>query len=97
MVLAAAYPAAPEPRPWQPQGERAVRNTPDGELYNHGMFHGPRLQGVRHLRRWSEQAIEADMVAIPTTDYFSFTTTPRMRLDGALLDAVGQLAAYWIT
>ena len=97
VVLAAAFPAAPAVRPWSGPGERGTINNPVGELYSHGMFHGPRLQGVKHLRRWSETAIEADMNAISTADYFSFTNQPTMRMDGALLDAVGQLAAYWLT
>ena len=97
VVLAAAFPAAPAVRAWSGPGERGAVNNPIGELYSHGMFHGPRLQGVKHLRRWSETAIEADMNIISTADYFSFTTQPTMRMDGALLDAVGQLAAYWLT
>ena len=98
VALAAAFPAAPAVRPWSgAASERATINNPVGELYSHGMFHGPRLQGVKHLRRWSETAIEADMTAISTEDYFAFTTQPTMRMDGALLDAVGQLAAYWLT
>lgn len=97
VTLAAAFPAAPAVRPWHGAGERGAINNPVGELYSHGMFHGPRLQGVKHLRRWSEAAIEADMQVIPTEDYFAFTTRPVMRMDGALLDAVGQLAAYWLT
>ncbi len=98
VVLAAAFPAAPAVRPWSgAASERGAINNPVGELYSHGMFHGPRLQGVKHLRRWSETAIEADMEAISTEDYFAFTTQPTMRMDGALLDAVGQLAAYWLT
>ena len=98
VVLAAAFPAAPAGRPWSgAASERGAINNPVGELYSHGMFHGPRLQGVKHLRRWSETAIEADMEAISTEDYFAFTTQPTLRMDGALLDAVGQLAAYWLT
>ena len=97
VVLAEAYPAAPAPRAWNGAGERGAINNPAGELYSHGMFHGPRLQGVKHLRRWSEAGIEADLAAISTHDYFSFTQRPTLRLDGALLDAVGQCAAYWLT
>ncbi len=98
VALAAAFPTAPAVRPWSgAASERGTINNPVDELYSHGMFHGPRLQGVKHLRRWSETAIEADMEAISTEDYFAFTTQPTMRMDGALLDAVGQLAAYWLT
>jgi acyl transferase domain-containing protein len=95
--LAAQYPQAPAARPWSGSRDHAPRSNPDGELYSHGMFHGPRLQGVRRIRRWADEAIEADMAVIATHDYFSFTAQPRFRMDGALLDAVGQLAAYWLT
>ena len=87
----------PTPLPWKAAQSYGARSNPDGELYAHGMFHGPRLQGVRHLRRWAEEAIEADMLVLPTHNYFAFTQTPRFQLDPALLDAAGQLAGYWLT
>ncbi|WP_348673749.1 beta-ketoacyl synthase N-terminal-like domain-containing protein [uncultured Abyssibacter sp.] len=85
------------PIEWTSPNSYGARSNPDGELYSHGMFHGPRLQGVQHLRRWAEEAIEADMLALPTHNYFAFTQTPRLQLDPALLDAAGQLAGYWLT
>ncbi len=97
VTLAERYPQAPQARGWNGKQDHPARTNPAGELYQHGMFHGPRLQGVQHLRRWADEAIEADMLAIATHDYFSFTTTPQMRMDAALLDAAGQLAAYWLT
>lgn len=95
--LAAQFPAAPAARPWNGAQAYAPRHTPAGELYRHGMFHGPRLQGVSGLRRWGEQAIEADMLTIATDDYFAHTKAPRFRTDPAMVDAVGQLAGYWLT
>ena len=97
VLLADAYPESPPVRPWTAPQDFPARNNPDGELYSHGMFHGPRLQGVKSIRRWGDEAIEADMVTIPTHDYFSFTTVPTFRIDSALLDAAGQLAGYWLT
>ncbi len=97
VVLAAAYAAPPEPYPWSSEDEYPPVNNPDGELYSHGMFHGPRLQGVKHVRRWGSESIEADLEAIPTHDYFSFTRSPQFQLDAAMLDAAGQLAGYWLT
>ncbi|MEW6167476.1 MAG: beta-ketoacyl synthase N-terminal-like domain-containing protein [Pseudomonadota bacterium] len=96
VVLAEHYPQAPQARAWSSADEHPPRNNPDGELYSHGMFHGPRLQGVKHLRRWGAESIEADLEAIPTHDYFSFTPRPRFQLDAAMLDAAGQLAGYWL-
>jgi acyl transferase domain-containing protein/phosphopantetheinyl transferase len=95
--LAPAYQRPPAPAPWTSADEHPARNNPDGELYHHGMFHGPRLQGVKHLRRWGAESIDADLEALPTQDYFRFTRQPQFQLDAALLDAAGQLAGYWLT
>lgn len=97
VLLAASYPAAPAPDSWPSAVERRQQKNPDGELYSRGMFHGPRLQGVTSIRRWADEAIEADLVTIATDDYFGFTRQPRFRTDPALLDAAGQLAGYWLT
>jgi acyl transferase domain-containing protein/phosphopantetheinyl transferase len=97
VLLADRYPTAPTPMPALAQPLNAARHNPAGELYRHGMFHGPRLQGVRQLRGWNEQGIEADMATISTDDYFGFTQAPRLRTDPALLDAAGQLAGFWLT
>jgi acyl transferase domain-containing protein/phosphopantetheinyl transferase len=97
VVLNAQYPQSPAARPWSSSDEFAPANNPDGELYSHGMFHGPRLQGVKHVRRWGSDSIEADLEAIPTHDYFTFTQAPRFQFDAAMLDAAGQLAGYWLT
>lgn len=95
--LAPHYETPPAARPWSAPDAHAACNNPDGELYAHGMFHGPRLQGVQHIRRWGENAIEADLVAIPTQDYFRSIRMPSFELDAAMLDAAGQLAGYWLT
>ena len=95
--LARDYANPPAPLAWSSPDEHPARNNPDGELYSHGMFHGPRLQGVKHLHRWGAENIDADLEAIPTHDYFRHTTTPQFQLDAAMLDAAGQLAGYWLT
>jgi len=97
VALAERYPEAPAPHAWRGQNERPARNNPDAELYSRGMFHGPRLRGVRHIRRWADDAIEADLLTLPVDDYFGFTARPRFQTDAALLDAAGQLTAYWLT
>jgi acyl transferase domain-containing protein/phosphopantetheinyl transferase len=97
VTLAERYPAPPQPRALSAGALLPARTNPPGELYRHGMFHGPRLQGVKHLRGWNEDGIEADMATIATRDYFSFTSAPKFRIDAALLDAAGQLAGYWLT
>lgn len=96
-LLAAGFPSAPAVRPWSAADSRPTRSNPDGTLYSRGMFHGPRLQGVTSIRRWADEAIEADMVTIATHDYFRFTQRPQFRTDPALLDAAGQVVGYWLT
>ncbi len=96
IVLAQTLPAAPPILAWSDKPERPIAVTADADLYRLGMFHGPRLRGVKHLRRWADDAIEADMEVLPTHEYFTFTTRPQLQLDAALLDAVGQLAGYWL-
>jgi phosphopantetheinyl transferase len=96
VLLSASLLQAVTPMPWSTKPERAIAVTADADLYRKGMFHGPRLQGIKHLRRWADDAIEADMEVLPTHDYFTFTQRPRFQIDAALIDAVGQLAGYWL-
>lgn len=89
----------PAPSPISLQAERFFEavNNPDGQLYEHGMFHGPRLQGVKRILRWADEAIEAELEVLPVVDYFAHTAAPVFQFDAALLDAAGQLAGYWLT
>ncbi len=70
---------------------------PDADLYRTGMFHGPRLQGVKHIRQWSKEGMEADLQVLPIDNFFEFTERPVFRTDAGLLDAAGQLVGYWLT
>jgi len=94
--LGAAYPAAPAPQPLSAVGLKPPHIHLPGQLYQHGMFHGPRLQGVTRIDGYGEQGIVADLVTIPVHDYFSGTQAPRFQLDAAMLDAAGQLAGFWL-
>jgi acyl transferase domain-containing protein/phosphopantetheinyl transferase (holo-ACP synthase) len=96
VVLTSAYPAPAAAAPWSSDDANQPIRTPDDRLYKNGMFHGPRLHGCRHFRRWGQNSIEVDAVVLPTHDYFSFTQTPRFQFDPALLDAAGQIACYWL-
>lgn len=96
VVLGSDYEPAPEPLPWPDEPPRMATRHDDNTLYSRGMFHGPRLRCVKHVRRWSETAVECDLAAHDTDDFFSFTNSPRMQADAALLDAAGQMAGYWL-
>ncbi|HEY0973488.1 MAG TPA: beta-ketoacyl synthase N-terminal-like domain-containing protein [Solimonas sp.] len=95
VILATAYPSAPAALTW-PGEERAPRFNADGRLYERGMFHGPRLQGAQALRRWNAEAIDMELAILPTQDYFGFTQAPRLQLDAALADVLGQTFYYWL-
>jgi len=69
----------------------------DEDLYRTGMFHGPRFRGVKHIRRWGKEGIEADLEVIPTDNFFTDVQQSVFQLDAGLLDAAGQLVGYWVS
>jgi acyl transferase domain-containing protein/phosphopantetheinyl transferase len=77
--------------------DAATSRWPDHDLYRTGMFHGPRFQGVKHLRRWGKAGIEADLEIIPTGDFIAGRPHARFLIDAGLLDAAGQLVGYWVS
>ncbi len=96
VLLGQDYEAPPQPLAWPDEPSQIVARHDDSTLYSQGMFHGPRLRCVKHVRRWSATAVECDLAAHDTYNFFSFTSSPRMQTDAALLDAVGQMAGYWL-
>ncbi len=78
-------------------GEASASALADENLYRTGMFHGPLLQGVKHLRRWSASGIEADLETIGLQQYFNGISQPVFQTDAGLLDAAGQLVGFWLT
>ena len=90
------FPVAPAPLDL-PLTDLKSSCWPDEQLYTTGMFHGPRFQGVRHIRGWNQSGIEADLQVIETADFFKAVNQPRFQLDSGLLDAAGQLVGYWIS
>ncbi|HSW15281.1 MAG TPA: acyltransferase domain-containing protein, partial [Solimonas sp.] len=93
--LATAYPVAPAPQPLTGALQPPHIHLP-GQLYSHGMFHGPRLQGCSRVVGYAEEGMVAELATIPTRDYFAGSTTPRFQFDAALLDAAGQIAGFWL-
>lgn len=88
---------APAATPLPPQQGQPPRRNSGADLYSSGMFHGPRLQGVKAIRHWGDAHIEAELEVLPTYDYLSDVRRPVFRIDPALLDAAGQLAGYWLS
>jgi malonyl CoA-acyl carrier protein transacylase/phosphopantetheinyl transferase len=68
----------------------------DDELYDIGMFHGPIFQSIRRIGGWNDQGIDADLSSVSLEGFFESSTTPKLVLNPVLLDAIGQLSAYWI-
>jgi phosphopantetheinyl transferase len=95
--LAAEFTPPPAPMPFQ-LNEPAHSQWTDEQLYQTGMFHGPRFQGVKHIRAWDKQGIEADLAVIAIDDFFANQSyQPLFQIDSGLLDAAGQLVGYWVS
>ena len=65
------------------------------ELYTTGMFHGPVFQSVRQIDGWSREGIDATLSDANLDGFLVDGETPALVLNPVLLDAVGQVAAYW--
>jgi acyl transferase domain-containing protein/phosphopantetheinyl transferase (holo-ACP synthase) len=96
VLLAADYAPAPPVLTWPGTDSQPPRFNADDALYARGMFHGPRLQGAKRLLRWNSRAIDMALETLPTQDYFGFTQAPRLQLDPALADVLGQTFYYWL-
>jgi acyl transferase domain-containing protein/phosphopantetheinyl transferase len=90
------FPAAPAPFAFHLE-QGAASRWPDADLYRTGMFHGPRFQGVTHIRQWNTEGIEAELQTIATHDFFQPLQDPDFQVDSGLLDAAGQLVGYWVS
>jgi malonyl CoA-acyl carrier protein transacylase/phosphopantetheinyl transferase len=66
------------------------------ELYHIGMFHGPIFQSIDSVHGWSEQGIDAGLSNVALDGFFDGNTATALVLNPVLLDALGQLSAYWI-
>jgi acyl transferase domain-containing protein/phosphopantetheinyl transferase len=68
----------------------------DDELYSTGMFHGPIFQSIRGIEGWNDQGIDAALSEVSLSGFFTENASANLVLNPVLLDALGQLAAYWI-
>jgi phosphopantetheinyl transferase (holo-ACP synthase) len=66
------------------------------ELYTTGMFHGPIFQSIARVDGWNEEGIDATLSPVSLYGFFAEDHWPRFVLNPVLLDALGQLAAFWI-
>ena len=59
------------------------------------MFHGPKLQGVTSVDRWSHDGAEMTLLALPYDEMFGAEPNYRFYTDPVLLDAAGQVVGFW--
>ncbi len=89
------HPGAPEPV--AALTDEAPYRWSDDDLYAHGMFHGPLFQSVAHVSRWSPNGIDAVLGAPRLDGFFAEGEPVAFLFNPVLLDALGQLSAYWIS
>ena len=66
------------------------------QMYTTGLFHGSVFQSIRCVDGWSAEGIDAQLSEIGLSGFFDTKATPQMVLNPVLLDAFGQLSAFWI-
>lgn len=98
VVVAADFVFAPRWRgtPLLPLAERRPSRWADHELYSTGMFHGPVFQSIARIDGWNEHGIDATLSSVRLDGFFAENHRPSFVLNPVLLDALGQLAAFWI-
>jgi phosphopantetheinyl transferase (holo-ACP synthase) len=93
-VFAESYAASGPPRPFVLENEKRSAWAPE-QLYRTGMFHGALMQGTKSVERAGRNGCSATLEALPHTQLFSDNAQPAFLFDPVLLDAAGQVVAYW--
>jgi len=93
-IFADRYPDAGPPRPFVLENEKQSAWVPD-QLYRTGMFHGYMMQGTQSVERAGRNGCSATLAALPHNELFQANPQPAFLFDPVLLDAAGQVVAYW--
>jgi acyl transferase domain-containing protein len=93
-VFADRYPDPGPPRPFTLENEKPSAWIPD-QLYRTGMFHGYMMQGTKSVERAGRNGCSATLEALPHNALFTGNPQPAFLFDPVLLDAAGQVVAYW--
>ncbi len=93
-VFADRYPDPGPPRPFALENEKRSAWNPE-QLYRTGMFHGYMMQGAKSVERAGRNGCSATLEALPHTALFTGNPQPAFLFDPVLLDAAGQVVAYW--
>lgn len=94
VLFADEYPDPGPPRPFVLEEEKRSSWVPE-RLYRTGMFHGHLMQGVKSVERTGRNGTSATIEALPQTELFAGDPQPAFLFDPVLLDAAGQVVAYW--
>jgi len=93
-VFAASYPDSGPPRAFALENEKRSAWIPE-QLYRTGMFHGSLMQGAKSVERAGRNGTSATLEALPHSQLFTDNPRPAFLFDPVLLDAAGQVVAYW--
>ena len=93
-VFAERYPDSGGPRPFALENEKPSAWIP-AQLYRTGMFHGSLMQGAKSVERAGRNGTSATLEALPHGKLFTDNPRPAFLFDPVLLDAAGQVVAYW--
>jgi acyl transferase domain-containing protein len=93
-VFAERYPDSGPPRPFVLENEKRSAWVSE-QLYRTGMFHGSLMQGTKSVERAGRNGCSATLEALPHAQLFTDNPRPAFLFDPVLLDAAGQVVAYW--
>jgi acyl transferase domain-containing protein len=93
-VFAERYPDSGPARPFALENEKRSAWIPE-QLYRTGMFHGSLMQGTKSVERAGRNGCSATLEALSHAQLFTDNPQPAFLFDPVLLDAAGQVVAYW--
>ncbi len=94
MIFADQFPETPTVDLFSLKKERSSKWKKD-DLYSGFMFHGSSLQGVSSMESCGDNGATAKLRAMPIQGLFSTDAIPQFLSDPVVLDAAGQVIAYW--
>ncbi len=94
ILLADAYPAAPEVPAFDLKGEKPCHWT-GSEIYPDRLFHGPMFQGITSINGWWENGVTGTVETLDRRRLITSNPSPVFGIDGILLDTVGGVLGLW--
>lgn len=94
MIFADEYPKCGPARDFVLKEEAPSQWTSE-RLYREGMFHGPCFQGVKSVDTTGRDGTQATLEVLPRHDLFRDDKEPNFLTDPVVLDAAGQVVAFW--